>query len=477
MIYNSGQPITHQVNHHDPINQSNDANEDGNYLNAKMIANEIGNNESSLMTNEDNSLITNEGNSSITNEGNSSTTNEESLTLTINSIGVDVFKSIQASNHNVLISPISAFSSCSLIRSKFISDELVNEETISSVEVDEDFHFKFYNLKRRLESENNNKSYDLTIASQFISGGKLINSPLISGGKLINSPLISGGKFKEIAAFCHGVSFDTIDYDEVKSEIERKRGMMRSIKSSTREELRDCVYSSVQRLKTIDPINVLICTGYFKGTWIHAFDKIQVEKRTFYNLCKLSYNPITPRDGSLSYNPITVDFLCRWNHAYRISRPRPGAALDCDPKITTLLVPFKCNLTLIILMPSTRIDMHRLMQHLNGNFLTSIMNDTILTSLHLMAMPKFSLRHCSNLSDHFQETEGIKVSTNILHAAAIDFDETGTEAVPRTEIFKDRTKPSTNRPSIVIDRPFVFAVVENDSKLILFLGKIDQLTS
>lgn len=442
MIYNSGQLIAHQVNHHDSINQSN-ASEDGNHLNGKMIENEIGNEESSLMTNEESSLMT----------------NEESLTLTINSIGVDLFKSIQASNDNVLISPISAFSSCSLIHPKLVSDEiinehsklisdgLVNEKTISSVKVDEDFHFKFYNLKRRLESENNNKSYDLTIASKFISGEKL----------------------KEITAFCHGISFDTIDYDQVKSQIERKREVMKTIKNSTREELRDCLYSSVQNLITSDPISLLISTSYFKGTWIHPFDKIQVEKRAFYNVCKSG-------DGSLSYNLIKVDFLCRWNHAYKISRPKPGAALECDPKLTTLLIPFKSNLTLVILMPSSWLDMHRLMENLSGNFLTSIMDDTVLTSLHLMALPKFSLRHCSSLSDHFQETEDIKVPTNILHAAAIDFDETGTEAVSRREIFKDRTKPSTNRPSIVIDRPFVFAIVENDSKLILFLGKIDRLT-
>ena len=372
---------------------------------------------------------------------------EEQLISIINSIGFKCFKSVdnELNSNNLLISPLSLFSSLASIES-----DLITKESTNGIE---EINFKFFNLKRKLESENIDKSYELII-----------------GNKLITSEVIDDS-IKEKLSFYHGTTFDTIDNVQVKNETQLKRKINELIGKDVKSELKKYIFNSVLQLDFTTEVSILIGSSYFIGSWIFPFDTMQTEERTFYNF----------DECSRTHFPVNVVFLCRWNHAYKVLRPKSGSARESDPKFTTLQLKYKNDIDMIIFMPSTVMDMKKLEQQLSTEFINSVTDDLILTPLHLTAIPKFSLTNCVELSNCAagpgaigHEGKRIKVS-KILHASGINLTETGIEPIKRTEIFKDRTKPSTNPASIVIDKPFLFAVRENQTGLILYIGKITKV--
>ena len=63
--------------------------------------------------------------------------------------------------------------------------------------------------------------------------------------------------------------------------------------------------------------------------------------------------------------------------------------------------------------------------------------------------------------------------SDVIHKTYIDVNEEGTEAAAVTAIIFEIT--SVGPPShIWLDRPFLFAITENSSKSILFMGKVTE---
>jgi serpin B len=104
-------------------------------------------------------------------------------------------------------------------------------------------------------------------------------------------------------------------------------------------------------------------------------------------------------------------------------------------------------------------------------------------------MPRFKFEYERSLSDDLKamglgiaftdqaDFSGISavdlLISDVLHKTYIDVNEKGTEAAAVTTIIFETT--SIGRPShIRLDRPFLFAITENSSKSILFMGKVSQ---
>lgn len=62
--------------------------------------------------------------------------------------------------------------------------------------------------------------------------------------------------------------------------------------------------------------------------------------------------------------------------------------------------------------------------------------------------------------------------SNILHKAFIAVDEKGTEAAAATAVVFDRTTADPNEVIFVVNRPFIFAIRDNETGTILFMGRI-----
>ena len=65
------------------------------------------------------------------------------------------------------------------------------------------------------------------------------------------------------------------------------------------------------------------------------------------------------------------------------------------------------------------------------------------------------------------------VSPQVVHGAALDVDEEGTEGAAATGISIERT---VLRTTVRFDRPFLIAVVLKDTQSIIFLGKVTNPT-
>jgi len=63
--------------------------------------------------------------------------------------------------------------------------------------------------------------------------------------------------------------------------------------------------------------------------------------------------------------------------------------------------------------------------------------------------------------------------SNVIHKTYIDVNEEGTEAAAVTAIVFDVTSAGP-ASAIRLDRPFLFAITENSSKSVLFIGKVSE---
>jgi serpin B len=61
--------------------------------------------------------------------------------------------------------------------------------------------------------------------------------------------------------------------------------------------------------------------------------------------------------------------------------------------------------------------------------------------------------------------------TDVVHKAFVSVDEKGTEAAAATAVIGGTTSIPTKRATVVVDRPFVFAISDDATGTILFLGR------
>jgi len=104
-----------------------------------------------------------------------------------------------------------------------------------------------------------------------------------------------------------------------------------------------------------------------------------------------------------------------------------------------------------------------------------------------VSMPRFQFEYERSLADDLksmgldvafdsQEADFSGISpidlfiADVIHLTYIKVNEEGTEAAAVTAVVMQATAIMTNE--IILDRPFLFAITENSSKSILFMGKV-----
>ncbi|MDP6338702.1 MAG: serpin family protein [Candidatus Marinimicrobia bacterium] len=210
----------------------------------------------------------------------------------------------------------------------------------------------------------------------------------------------------------------------------------------------------------------LINAIYFKGDWRYPFDPKNTRDGTFYN-----------GDGSESTLPMMTRDL--------------SVPLLRNSETTIIDLPYGDSLfTMTIFLPHGDID--KFMAGLSSQKISEWIVQLAPTSFDL-TMPRFELEYEKKLNEilsdlgmeiafdewraDFSRIMPIGGSVNLYisevkHKTYIKVDEEGTEAAAITSVGISETSMP---PSIVIDRPFIFAIRENHSGTIFFLGKILKL--
>ena len=201
---------------------------------------------------------------------------------------------------------------------------------------------------------------------------------------------------------------------------------------------------------------------YFKGIWERSFDPKENSELNFY---------VTPD------KPVKTTFM-----------QQQGTFFYYENQSEKLLrLDYKGDsLSLIIVLPEGNID----------NFIKNLDDKEFRSDLRNMKpellnirIPKFKIKFGSDLvkplsdlglSSAFNndadfsgitKTEGLYIS-EVTHQAYIDVNETGSEAAAATSIGIITTAYNpTPVKDFIADRPFIYAIIDNKTKTILFLGQ------
>ena len=224
-------------------------------------------------------------------------------------------------------------------------------------------------------------------------------------------------------------------------------------------------------LNEINPSTIVMLANaiYFKSFWTHDFDKTKTVNKTFHNI-----------DGTTSTVPLMHQKEMRMayaqmddcslvelpyaNTAYAMSLILPAEGQDLDALIASLDVEswqamrsHRGAVYVTLSMPCFKVE--------NGLDLVGVLSD--------LGMPEAFSGYAN-----FSAMLDTKVSvTSVIQKSYISVDEDGTEAAAVTLISQTTAVPQPNpaKATMVLDRPFAFAITEQSTGAILFMGKITKL--
>ena len=220
----------------------------------------------------------------------------------------------------------------------------------------------------------------------------------------------------------------------------------------------------------MDPYAVmyLVNTVLFDAEWQNIYRKHEVRDGTF-----------TAIDGAKR----TVSMMCSNESLY----------LD-DGKATGFLKPYKNGYSFAALLPNEGVALDDYIASLTGEgFLTTVKNAK--EGPVEAAMPKFSYDYGIEMSDALKalgmtvpfdaelavfsglghSSDGNIYISRVLHKAYIAVDEKGTKAGAATAIEAPAAGVWEDRRRVILDRPFVYAIIDNAAGLPIFIGAVTDI--
>lgn len=218
---------------------------------------------------------------------------------------------------------------------------------------------------------------------------------------------------------------------------------------------------------TSDTRLVLTNAIYFNGDWLYQFKKKNTKDRKFYLNKKHSKRvPFMNFKGGLQYTQ---------NKNYQMLR-----------------LPYKGNKqSMIIVLPWLQDSLASVEKSINTASFQNLYYSY--TPTVILALPKFKMTLPLNLNSilielgmkkaFYQGADFSKMSPNndlfissVVHKAFIEIDEKGTEAAAATAVIMTIESVSANhipKPiEFIADHPFLFYIVDDETKAILFMGRL-----
>jgi len=217
---------------------------------------------------------------------------------------------------------------------------------------------------------------------------------------------------------------------------------------------------------TVDTKLVLTNAIYFKGDWLYKFDKKKTKEKKF-----------VLADG----NSIKTPFM-HFEGAFHITQTE---------NYKMIRLPYKGEKqSMIVVLPNKTDNLASIERAMNTSLFEPLYQEYL---PHVeLALPKFKLTIPLGLNAPLQNL-GIKTAftnqanfskmspsnnlmiSDVVHKAFIEIDEEGTEAAAATAVVMVLT--STNQPAIKplefkADRPFLFYIIDDETKAILFMGRL-----
>jgi serine protease inhibitor len=210
---------------------------------------------------------------------------------------------------------------------------------------------------------------------------------------------------------------------------------------------------------------VLINALYFKGSWQFPFAEDRTKPGTFHASTGDVQVPM------MHSGPSTTPFMNGRN-------------------FQAVKLPYKSwQVAMYVFLPSEQTTLKELREEMtpeNWKLWMPKFEDNLVN----LTMPKFKLATSTQLNDAL-ESQGVSLAfqeeanfsrmskvhlhiTNVIQKTYIDVNEKGTEAAAATEVEMSKDMMPEQIQKVVLDRPFLFALVDNHTNQMLFLGAMNN---
>ena len=224
-------------------------------------------------------------------------------------------------------------------------------------------------------------------------------------------------------------------------------------------------------LDALYPPMVIANAVYYKSSWSVPFEKSKTEEKPFYN-----------QDGTTSIVQMMHQKELLLNYAHTTG-------------YEFVRVPYgNGHFAMILVLPKEGTDIEEVIEEIDNATWNTLTRDmTGNTVLVTLSMPRFNLRGeipLNNVlkamgmprafsSEEAQFLAMLEVHSwvgRVLQKSYIDVNEEGTEASAVTVIQMVMSTglplPPPQKATVVVDRPFLFAITEQSTGVILFMGKV-----
>lgn len=215
-----------------------------------------------------------------------------------------------------------------------------------------------------------------------------------------------------------------------------------------------------------ETLMMLINTLYFKSNWSEgtAFNSEFTEKENF------TLSDGTTKEVNMMKSKETTHLFMSDDHAYYLKKPFGNSAF---------------NFTVIL--PKEDKDIEEVITNIDQSSWTTS-KDMSYKETNL-SLPRFKIGCEYNLEKNILPSMGMTIPfsgnadfslisdvgfqiTQILHEAVVEINEEGAEAAAVTIVTGATSSPPEDIIDFTVDRPFLFAICENSTGLILFMGKV-----
>ncbi len=271
--------------------------------------------------------------------------------------------------------------------------------------------------------------------------------------------------FLDLTRKHYGAGLVEVNFAE--SDAARKR-INEWVEKETKEKIKELIAPGV-----IDALTRMVLTNaiHFKSNWLYQFDKKQTKDAPFTKDDGTKADmPLMSLSGTLNYGEFTMFVRRRGETVQVLELPYAGK-----------------ELSMLVFLPGDATGVHRLAQWLSADMLakTELKPTEVKVSLpRFKVESEFSLKPV--LTDMGMKTAfaagdadftGLSPKgkelfiTHVIHKAFVDVNEEGTEAAAATAVVIGRPSAVPQPKAFRADRPFVYAIRDNATGAVLFLGR------
>lgn len=355
---------------------------------------------------------------------------------------LELFKRSVAEKENSLVSPLSVLLALAMTANGADSETLAEMEAVLGKDISlEDLNEYLYTYVKHLPSEKNSR---LSIANSIWFRDDENRFTVERDFLQKNADYYNAAAYK--------APFDNQTLKDINTWVQEKT-----------ENMIDKILDEINE----DAVMYLINAILFEAEWQQVYNKANIREGEF-----------TAVDGDKEQ----AEFMYSEENIYLESDQAAG-----------FIKPYAGNYSFAALLPSEGIAIEDFIQGLTGDEFMHILDSAEKTAVNA-GLPKFSYAYTIQMNEVLKDmgmplafsakdadfsrlgrsSRGNLFIGEVLHKTFIQVDERGTKAGAVTKV-EIRDEAYYEVKNVVLDRPFIYAIIDNDSKLPLFIGSVMQI--